>query len=72
MDQHPKETEIEKSPPCEELEGSDNSSPGSHAKTTPFTNPSILVDQETFTDLRRRDSMAALRLVFENKSSILT
>jgi len=30
------------------------------------------VDQDIFTDLRRRDSMAALRLVFENRSSILT
>jgi len=67
-----KETEIEKSLPGEELEDNSNSSPRFHAKTTPFTNLPITVDQERFIDLRRRDLMAALRLVFENKSSILT
>jgi len=71
MGPHHKEVETEKSPPVEELEDSGNSSPGSHAKNL-FTNLSMPMDQETFTDLMRRDSMATLRLVFENKSCILT
>lgn len=61
MDQPPKETEGEKSSSGEEIEDSG----------TPFTHLPIPVDQETFTDLRKRDSMAALRLIYENKSSIL-
>ena len=71
MDQHLKEAETEKSPHVEELEDSGNSSTGSHIRATPSINLPILVDQETFTDLRKRDSMVALGLVFENQKSIL-
>jgi len=70
MEQQLKGHVLEKSFPIEELHDGGYHSPETPIKDPPSTNLPILVVQKAFSDLKKRDSMASLRLVFENQISI--
>lgn len=67
-----KEARIAEASLGEGIRDDGDSSSGLDSITTPFVGLLTYVGQETFVELRKRDSMAALRLFSESKSSILT